>query len=146
MGGWQLQRAAIARTPTIEGSTSMKNFKTVDEYLAASPAEVRDLLEKLRKTIRQTAPKAEEAISYNMPAFKWHGMLVWYGAYKDHIGFYPRSSAIAAFKDELAGYKTSKGAIQLPIEKGIPTSLIKKIVKFRVEENEQRGKPPRGKA
>ena len=64
-------------------------------------------------------------------------MLVWYAAYKEHIGFYPRSSAIVAFRDELAGYKSSKGAIQFPIEEGIPTNLVKKIVKFRVKENEE---------
>ena len=74
-------------------------------------------------------------ISYNMPAFKWNGMLVWYGAHTEHIGFYPRSSAIAAFEDDLAGYKTSKGAIQFPIDKPIPTALVKKIVKFRLAEN-----------
>jgi uncharacterized protein YdhG (YjbR/CyaY superfamily) len=64
-------------------------------------------------------------------------MLVWYVAFRDHIGFYPRASAIAAFKDELAGYKTSKGAIQSPIEKMIPAALVKKIVKFRVKENQR---------
>jgi len=124
----------------------MKNFHPVDEYFSALPKTVRDTLESLRKTIRQAAPQAEEVIHYNMPAFKWNGMLVWYAAFKEHIGFYPRSSAIVAFKDDLAGYKTSKGAIQFPIEKGIPAGLVKKIVKFRVKENEQdrrkRGKQP----
>ncbi len=70
-----------------------------------------------------------------MPAFKWNGMLVWYGAHTEHVGLYPKASAITAFKDELAGYKTSKGAIQFPIERPIPTALVKKIVKFRLEEN-----------
>jgi uncharacterized protein YdhG (YjbR/CyaY superfamily) len=83
-----------------------------------------------------------------MPAFKCNGMLVWYAAFKEHIGFYPRPSAIVAFKDELARYKTSKGAIQFPIEEAIPTNLVKKIVKFRVSENEQgsrkRGRQPSG--
>jgi len=121
----------------------MRNFQTVDEYLSALPKKVRDILAGLRKTIRQAAPQAEEVISYNMPAFKWKGMLVWYAAHKDHIGFYPRASAILAFKDELAGYKTSKGAIQFPIEKVIPTNLIKKIVAFRLKENEQSQKGTR---
>ena len=118
----------------------MKNFQTVEQYFSALPRKERDLLETLRKTIRQAAPQAEEVISYNMPAFKWNGMLVWYAAYKKHIGLYPRPSAIVAFKDELAEYKTSKGAIQFPIEKGIPTSLVKKIVRFRLKENEQERK------
>lgn len=115
----------------------MKNFKTVDEYLSGLPKSTRDSMQKLRDVIKQVAPKAEEAISYNMPAFKWNGMLVWYAAYKKHIGFYPRPSGIEAFKDELADYKTSKGAIQFPLEKGIPVSLVKKIVKFRLKENER---------
>jgi uncharacterized protein YdhG (YjbR/CyaY superfamily) len=124
----------------------MKHFHTVDEYLSALPKTARSASESLRKTIRQAAPQAEEVIHYNMPAFKWNGMLVWYAAHKGHIGFYPRASAIAAFKDELAGYKTSKGAIQFPIEKGIPAALVKRIVTFRVKENEQnsgqRGQQP----
>ena len=118
----------------------MKTFRTVDEYFSVSPKKARSLLESLRETIRQAAPQAEEVISYNMPAFKWKGMLVWYAAHTGHIGLYPRASAIAAFKDELAGYKTSKGAIQFPIEKPIPANLVKKIVKFRVKENGQRQK------
>jgi uncharacterized protein YdhG (YjbR/CyaY superfamily) len=75
-------------------------------------------------------------ISYNMPAFKWNGMLVWYAAFKQHIGFYQKASALVAFKSELAPYKTSKGAVQFPIEKPIPTNLVKKMVKFRLKENE----------
>jgi uncharacterized protein YdhG (YjbR/CyaY superfamily) len=113
----------------------MKKYASVEDYIAALPAEARGKLQSLRKIIRQSAPEAEEVISYNMPAFKWNGMLVWYGAHSKHIGLYPRGSAIEAFKDELAGYKTSKGAIQFPIEKPIPTALVKKIVKFRLEEN-----------
>jgi uncharacterized protein YdhG (YjbR/CyaY superfamily) len=113
----------------------MKTYASVEEYIAATPADARRKLQSLRKTIRQCAPEAEEVISYNMPAFKWNGMLVWYGAHTEHIGFYPRSSVIAAFKHDLAGYKTSKGAIQFPIDKPIPTALVKKIVKFRLAEN-----------
>jgi len=124
----------------------MKHFKTVEEYFSALSKKQRDILVGLRKTIRQTAPQAEEVISYNMPAFKWNGMLVWYAAYKEHIGLYPRPSAIKAFKKELTGYKTSKGAIQFPIEKGVPTNLVKKIVKFRLKENEQEQKAKRRKA
>src|SRR5215472_12930574 len=122
----------------------MKKFRTVDEYLSRLPKTAKDNVEGLRKTIRQAAPQAEEVISYNMPALKWNGMLVWYAAFKKHIGFYPKASAIAAFKEELKDYKTSKGAIQLPFEKAIPAALVKKIVRFRVEENE-RGRSKRGK-
>jgi uncharacterized protein YdhG (YjbR/CyaY superfamily) len=84
-------------------------------------------------------------ISYNMPAFKRNGMLVWYAAFKTHIGFYPRAAAIASFKKELANYKTSKGAIQFPIEAPIPAGLVKKIAKFRLKENEH-DKRKRGNA
>src|SRR5437762_8628231 len=116
----------------MKGSTK---FKTVDEYFSAFPPKTRNILKGLRKTIREVAPRAEELISYNMPAFKLHGILVYYAAYDQHIGFYPTSSPMKVFKDELADYQTSKGAIQFPIEKTIPATLIKKIVKFRVNEN-----------
>ena len=121
----------------------MKKFRTVDEYLSRLPKTAKDNVEGLRKTIRQAAPQAQEVISYNMPALKWNGMLLWYAAFKKHIGFYPKASAIAAFKEELKDYKTSKGAIQLPLEKAIPAALVKRIVRFRVEENE-RGRSKRG--
>jgi uncharacterized protein YdhG (YjbR/CyaY superfamily) len=118
----------------------MKDFQTVDEYLSALPKTTRERLESLREIIRQAAPQAEEVIHYNMPAFKWNGMLVWYAVFKEHIGFYPRASAIAAFKDELTDYKTSKGAIQFPTGKETPAGLVKKIVEFRLRENEQETK------
>jgi uncharacterized protein YdhG (YjbR/CyaY superfamily) len=114
----------------------MKKVNTVGEYLYALPPRLRDRVASLRKAISHAAPQAEEVISYNMPAFKWNGMLVWYAAFKQHIGFYPKASALVAFKSELAPYKTSKGAVQFPIEKPIPTNLVKKIVKFRLKENE----------
>lgn len=124
----------------------MKKFETVDEYLAALPEDVSGALSGLRKIIKQAAPQAEEVISYSMPAFRYQGMLVWYAAFKEHIGFYPKASGILAFKRELARYKTSKGAIQLPLQEAIPADLVRKIVKFRVKENEQsqkRGRPAR---
>ena len=110
-------------------------FTSVDKYISVFPEDTQMLLEKLRKVIKEAAPQAEEVISYNIPAFKLHGMLVFYAAYKDHIGFYPTASGISVFKDELTDYKTSKGAIQFSIEKGIPVGLVKKIVKFRMKEN-----------
>ncbi|MCX8020690.1 MAG: DUF1801 domain-containing protein, partial [Chitinophagaceae bacterium] len=85
--------------------------------------------------IKQVAPQATETISYNIPTFKLNKNLVHYAAYKQHIGFYPTSSPMTVFKDELTKYKTSKGAIQFPIDKPLPTTLIKKIVKFRVKED-----------
>lgn len=115
--------------------TSKTGFKTIDEYHALVPAEVRRLLDTLRKAIRSAAPDAEEVISYNMPGFRLNGMLVWYAANKHHVGFYPSASPLVVFKEELTPYKTSKGAIQFPLDRPIPVALVKKIVKYRVAEN-----------
>lgn len=115
--------------------TASTKFKTVDEYLSAFPVTTQKLLQEVRQAIKKAAPKAEEMISYNMPAFKFHGALVYYAAYKNHIGFYPTSSGIRVFKEELGNYKTSKGAIQFPVDKPIPLNLISRIVKFRAKEN-----------
>jgi uncharacterized protein YdhG (YjbR/CyaY superfamily) len=115
-------------------------FKTVNEYLAAFPAGTKAMLKEMRKTIKEAAPEAEEVISYNMPAFKLHGMLVYYAGYKAHIGFYPVSSAITAFKKELSGYEQSKGTIRFPLDEPLPLSLISKIVQFRVKENKEKEK------
>jgi uncharacterized protein YdhG (YjbR/CyaY superfamily) len=109
--------------------------KTIDEYIAGFPPEIQEKLEKIRATIRKAAPKAEEAISYMMPTFKLHGNLVHFAAFKNHIGFYPGAGGIAAFQEQLAGYETSKGTVQFPLDKRIPFSLITKIVKFRVQQN-----------
>ena len=114
-------------------------FKTVGEYFKTLPKNQKDILEDLRQTIKQVVPEAEEVISYNMPAFKHHGMLVWYAAYQNHIGFYPTGSPIKVFKEELTNYKTSKGAIQFPVDKPIPKALVKKIVKFKLKENLEKG-------
>ncbi len=114
---------------------SKKDFKTIDEYIATFPKEIQPKLQGIRQTIKQAAPNAQEAISYQMPAFKQKGNLVWFAAFKHHIGFYPTPSAIVAFKDKLTLYKTSKGAIQFPIDQPIPLELIKEIVHFRVKEN-----------
>jgi uncharacterized protein YdhG (YjbR/CyaY superfamily) len=118
----------------------MKKFRTVDEYISALSGDARERLESLRNAIREAAPQAEEVIHYSMPAFESNGMLVWYAAFKDHVGLYPRASAIAAFKRELASYKTSKGAIQFPMAKDIPADLVRKIVRFRLQENEQKSR------
>ena len=113
----------------------MRKIRTLDEYFSALPAETRVALETLRKAIRETAPQAEETIIYRIPAFKWNGMLVWYAAFKTHIGFYPKASAMAAFHKEMIAYKSSKVVIQFPIGTRIPVALVKKIVKFRLKEN-----------
>jgi uncharacterized protein YdhG (YjbR/CyaY superfamily) len=115
--------------------STRRKFKTVDEYFSLFPPSTKSILRKMRETIKQAAPQAEELISYNMPAFKFHGALVYYAAYEHHIGFYPTASPMTVFKKELADYKTSKGAIQFPIGEPIPTALVKKIVKFKVNEN-----------
>jgi uncharacterized protein YdhG (YjbR/CyaY superfamily) len=115
--------------------TSKKASKTIDEYIAAFPKNIQSILEEMRQTIRNSAPKAEEAISYQMPTFKLNGNLVYFAAFKKHIGFYPTSSAVEAFKEELSGYEVSKGTIRFPINKPIPLDLVKKIVEFRVKQN-----------
>lgn len=118
--------------------TSKTKFKTIEEYHAAFSPEIQEKLDEIKAIIRQAAPAAEEVISYNMPAFKQHGVLVYYAANKEHLGFYPTGTPIAAFKDELAKYTTSKGAIQFPYSKAIPAALVKKIVKFKIKENEEK--------
>ncbi len=115
-------------------------IKDVDTYISLHPENVRVLLEKLRHAIQSAAPKAEEVISYQMPAFKYHGMLVYFAAYKKHIGFYAVPTGIAEFKKELSVYKTSKGTVQFPLDKPLPLALIKKIVKFRAKENLNKAK------
>lgn len=112
-----------------------REIKDIDDYVSLYPDNVKLMLEKIRQTIRKAAPKAEEVISYHMPAFKYHGVLVYFAAYKNHIGFYPTSSGIEAFKNELSTYKGAKGSVQFPLAGSIPLSLISKIVKFRVKEN-----------
>jgi uncharacterized protein YdhG (YjbR/CyaY superfamily) len=109
--------------------------QNIDEYIAGFSPEVQAILEKIRLTIRQAAPGAQEKISYQMPTFTLNGNLVHFAAFKHHIGFYPVPTGIAKFKKELAIYKTAKGSVQFPLDQPIPYGLISKIVKFRVKEN-----------
>lgn len=102
-------------------------FKDIDAYISHQPEKTREILEKIRETIKSVAPKAEEMISYQMPAFKYHGMLVYFAAYKNHIGFYSLPSGNNEFKKELSIYKNGKGSVQFPLDKPIPYTLIKKI-------------------
>ena len=112
--------------------------KNVDEYIKAFPPSVHGNLNKLRQTIKAAAPQAEEIISYRMPAYKYHGRLVYFAAYKNHIGFYPMSGTISAFKKELSDYKGAKGSVQFPHDKPIPFGLVSKMIKFRANQNEEK--------
>lgn len=111
--------------------------KTVDEYLAKVPEPARSTLTHIRQVIRSVVPpEATEVISYAIPMFKYNGMLIGYAAFAKHCSLFPTGSGvIEKFKKELAGYKTSRGTIQFPSDKGFPDALLKKIVKARVKEN-----------
>ena len=113
--------------------------KTVDEYLAKVPEPTRSTLAHIRKVIRSVVPKeATEVISYRIPMFKYNGMLIGYAAFARHCSLFPTGSGvIGTFKKELAGYRTSRGTIQFPSDKGFPDALLKKIVKARVKENQE---------
>jgi uncharacterized protein YdhG (YjbR/CyaY superfamily) len=112
--------------------------KNIDEYIVGFPEDVQEILEKIRLTIRNAAPDAEETIKYQMPTFTLKGNLVHFAAYKNHIGLYPAPSGIEKFKDELSAYKGAKGSVRFPLNQPIPYNLIGEIVKFRVQENLER--------
>ena len=109
--------------------------QTIDEYIAGFPADVQEVLQKIRMTIHEAAPEAREKISYQMPTFYLNGNLVHFAAFKEHIGFYPVPTGIEKFKKELSVYKQGKGSVQFSLDQPMPYDLITKIVKFRVEEN-----------
>ncbi len=109
--------------------------KNIDEYIKTQPPSVQPLLQQIRQAIHEAAPEAEETISYQMPAFKQNGTLVYFAVFKDHLSFFPTGRGVEAFKNRLGGYKTSKGTIQLPLDKPLPIDLIKEIVCFKVKEN-----------
>jgi uncharacterized protein YdhG (YjbR/CyaY superfamily) len=112
------------------------NYKSIDEYIRTFPPDIQSILEKIRQTIKKAAPGAIETISYQMPAFKLNGKnLVYFAAFKNHIGFYPLPSGITTFEKELSPYARSKGTVQFPLDKPIPYDLVEKIVKFRGGEN-----------
>lgn len=117
-------------------SRTKRKVNTIDEYLATLSDDQRAALEKLRKTIRAAAPDAEECISYQVPAFRLNGVLVAFGARANHCAFYPMSSStVAAHKDELKGYETSKGTIRFHPDNPLPAALVRKMVKARIAEN-----------
>lgn len=110
-------------------------FNSTDEYISQCPLEVQGILNDLRKVIKDAALDAKEKISYQMPTFELHGILVHFAAFKNHISFFPTPSGVEAYKDELSEYKTSKGTIQFPLDKPLPYDLISRIVRYRVDEN-----------
>lgn len=115
-------------------------IRTIDDYLAGLPDGPKQILSKLRETVRAAAPGATEKISYQMPAFDLEGTLVYFAAFKKHVGFYPTSSGISAFERELAPYAASKGTARFPLDKPLPLKLIARIVKYRVAENRKRAR------
>jgi uncharacterized protein YdhG (YjbR/CyaY superfamily) len=114
--------------------------ETIDDYIAGFPPPVQRILKQVRNTIRKAAPKAQEALSYRVPAFTQEGPLVYFAAFKHHVGFFPTASGISNFKNELSGYKGAKGSVQFPLDQPMPLNLIAKITRFRVKENLQRAK------
>ena len=112
--------------------------RDVDEYLAGVPKEARAVLKKLRQTIKAAAPMASEVISYQMPMYKHHGMVIGFAAFKDHCSIFPGSAVMDAHKEELKRYSTSKGTIRFPVNHPLPATLVKKLVQTRIKENEAR--------
>lgn len=125
----------------------MATATSVDAYIAGFTPDVRARLEQMRQAIARLAPQATETISYGIPTFKLHGNLVHYAGYAHHVGFYPGGAGIAAFQEEIAGYKSAKGSVQFPHDRPLPLALVKRIVKFRVVQNEakaaEKAKPKR---
>lgn len=113
----------------------INSINVIDEYIATFDDEIQKILHEVRQTIKEVVPEVEEKISYQMPTFYLKGNLVHFAAFKNHIGFYPAPSGIAAFKEELSQYKGAKGSVQFPLDKPMPLELIKRIVKYRVDEN-----------
>jgi uncharacterized protein YdhG (YjbR/CyaY superfamily) len=113
-------------------------LKSVDKYIASFPPRTRRILKKLRKAIGEAAPKAKETMAYGIPTFRQNGYLVHFAAFRGHIGFYPTPSGIRAFRKELSGYGTSRGAVRFTIDKPIPYGIVKRIVRFRAREDEGR--------
>jgi uncharacterized protein YdhG (YjbR/CyaY superfamily) len=108
---------------------------SIDEYIAGFPPETQKALEELRALIRASAPDATETISYAIPTFDLNGHLVHFAGYEKHVGFYPTGRGVEAFKQELKPYKSGKGSVQFPLDRPMPTDLIRRIVEFRVSQN-----------
>ena len=110
----------------------------VDAYINGFSSPQKELMQQLRSIIKELAPEAEEKISYGMPGYMLNGMLVYFAGYEKHIGLYAMPSAVSAFKDELTKFKTSKGTVQLPLDKKLPVTLIKKMIRYRIKENAEK--------
>lgn len=126
----------------------MKNTQKandIDDYIGRFPADVQKVLKKVRETIRSAAPDAEEVISYQMPAFRQHGILVYFAGWKEHIGLYPPISGDAAIEKAVARYAGPKGNLQFPLDQPIPYDLIKRIVKLRVQQDSKKAEAKRAK-
>jgi uncharacterized protein YdhG (YjbR/CyaY superfamily) len=119
-------------------SSKQRIAKSVDDYLAKVPAEPRAALQRLRRIIKATAPKAIETISYRIPVYKYQGMLVAFAAFKNHCSFFPGAAIVKDYKRDLQGYGTSKGTIRFPVDRPLPKTLVKKMIKARIEQNEER--------
>lgn len=117
-----------------------KSYQDIDEYIADYPKDVQKILNKIRRTIKKAAPKAEEAISYQIPTFNFHGYLIYFAAYKNHIGVYPAPRGVEKFKKDLARYGAGKGTLRFPLDEPIPYDLITKMVEFRVKQNSEKTK------
>jgi uncharacterized protein YdhG (YjbR/CyaY superfamily) len=115
--------------------SNKKVYASIDEYIADCPEDVQKILKEIRAVIHAAAPDALEKISYQMPAFTLEGNLVYFAAFKKHIGFYPTPSGTDQFKREIAGYQAAKGSIQFPLDQPMPYDLIRQIVEFRVQDN-----------
>jgi uncharacterized protein YdhG (YjbR/CyaY superfamily) len=124
----------MSKSSAKPGPYGAVKFKTVDEYQTQFSGEVRTMLDELRAIILKTVPDAQELISYNMPAYKTSAMVAYYAGYKAHIGFYPTPGPLKELAAELTAYKTSKGAIQFPLDKPLPVNLVKKLLKLRLKE------------
>jgi uncharacterized protein YdhG (YjbR/CyaY superfamily) len=133
-----IQENILDRRENTDMTTIIKN--DVDKYIAGFPEDIRKALEKLRATLKKAAPDAEEIINYGIPTLTYHGNLVHFGGFKNHIGFYPTPSGIEAFKKDLSGYEMAKGSVKFPLDKPLPLDLITRIVKFRVKENLEKKK------
>lgn len=133
----------MAKSRTNSKKADQAGLSSIDEYIAAFPADIQEILKKIRETIKKAAPAAEEAIKYGMPAFVLNGNLVFFAAWKKHIALYPAPRGNDRFKDELQKYEGGKGTLKFPINQRIPFGLITKIVKFRVNENLKKAKARR---
>ncbi len=122
-------------TTTRKQTMAISPSPLVDIYISNFPEHTQNLLQLLRETIMAEAPDSEEVISYQMPAYKWKGMLVYFAGYEKHIGFYPTGNGIEAFQHEFTGFKWSKGAVQFPLDRELPLDLVRRMVRYRLEQN-----------